>query len=62
MSDMAWYPARLCILGVKLVTVLVMGAALACVSDTASEGISGTQFDFTWKYPKLPLRPSTAIS
>jgi c(7)-type cytochrome triheme protein len=51
---MAWYPTRLRILGVTLVTVLVMSAALACVSDTASERISGTQFDFVGKYEKLP--------
>ena len=51
---MAWYPARLCMLGVKLMTVLVISSALACVSDTASEGISGTQFDYVWKYSKLP--------
>lgn len=37
-----------------LATVLVMGVLLACVSDTTSEGISGTQFDFVGKYPKLP--------
>ena len=51
---MACSPARLHLRGAALVTILVMSAALACMSDTSTERLSGTKFDFVWKYEKLP--------
>ena len=39
--------------GVALMAIIVMGVAFACVSDSTTEHISGTQFDSVWNYPKL---------
>jgi c(7)-type cytochrome triheme protein len=50
---MAWLTAGSRMRVVTVVFIAIV-AAIACVSDSANEQISGTKFDFVWKYEKLP--------